>query len=162
MEITGWGKNYSVEVHLSKILTQQCDYLINVPVLKYGIISGIILSMENNYGTIDRPDSCHDNDCDPYIPHINAPPHIRDKTLLIVLDALKGTYSRIGAPQWTNRQLFFGTDPVAVDYQGMMIIEEKRLSKERLGSIIKKAHHIQTAAKIGLGQTIPPRLLFTI
>ncbi|MGQ9631852.1 MAG: DUF362 domain-containing protein [bacterium] len=144
---------------LSTILTRECDHLINVPVLKDHDIAGVTLSMKNHYGTINTPGSCHGNNCDPYIAYINSTPHIKDKTRLIVLDALKGIYrgGPGGSPQWVNRQILLGTDPVAVDYEGMMIIEGKRLSKG-MSSIVGRAHYIQTAAEMGLGTNNPEQI----
>ncbi len=144
---------------LSTILTRQCDYLINVPVLKDHSIAGVTLSMKNHYGTISNPALHHSNNCDPNVAYINASNPIREKTKLIVLDALLGIYSGGpgGSPQWVNRQLLIGTDPVAIDYEGMMIIEEKRLSKGR-SSIIRKSRYIQTAARLGVGTNNPEQI----
>lgn len=153
------GKNRKTKLQLSRILTDQCDHLINIPVLKDHSIAGVTLSMKNHYGTIDRPWSCHSNNCDPFIPQINAADSIKDKTRLIVTDALLGIYEGgpHGSPQWANRQLFFGTDPVALDYSGMLVIEQKRQSEGRR-SILRKAHYIQTAAKMGLGTNHPGQI----
>ena len=149
----------SDSTYLSSILTQECDYLINVPVLKDHNIAGVTLSMKNHYGTIRSPSRYHGNNCDPYVAYINSSSSIKEKTKLIVLDALKGIYSGGpgGSPQWLNRQILMGTDPVAVDYEGMMIIEEKRLSKGA-SSIVRKSRYIQTAAKLGLGTNNPAQI----
>ena len=47
--------------YLSKILTQGCDYLINVPVLKDHGTAGVTLSMKNHYGSVDSPGAMHGN-----------------------------------------------------------------------------------------------------
>ncbi|MBD3307144.1 DUF362 domain-containing protein, partial [candidate division KSB3 bacterium] len=130
----GYDESFAVdvgndrEVHLSKILTEMCTYLINVPVLKDHGIAGITLSLKNHYGSIDRPGVCHGGGCDPYAAHLNATPHIKDKTALILCDALFGIYrgGPGGSPQWINRQLLASVDPVALDYTGMTIIDHQR------------------------------------
>ncbi|MEW5814092.1 MAG: DUF362 domain-containing protein [Spirochaetota bacterium] len=144
---------------LTTILTRQCDYLINVPVLKDHGTAGVTLSMKNHYGSISNPAWHHGNYCDPYIAYINAAAQIREKTKLIVLDALLGIHSGgpHGSPQWVNRQLLIGTDTVAVDFEGMMMIEQKRLERSR-PSILRMSRHIQTAAELELGTNNPAQI----
>lgn len=156
-------------IKLSRILTGMCDHLINVPVLKDHKMSGVTLSLKNHYGSIplldDLPWSAltlkrlHAHNGDPQIAHLNAAPAIRDKTRLIVCDALSGIYNGgpSGAPQWANRQILVGDDPVAVDYHGMQIIEDKR-KEQGLESVARKAGHIHTAAKMGLGTDNPEQI----
>jgi len=155
-------------IKLSRILTQMSDHLINVPVLKDHNTSGVSLSLKNHYGSIplldDLPWSAltlkrmHAHRADPQIAHLNAAPAIRDKTRLVVCDALLGIYNGgpSGAPQWANRQILVDDDPVAVDYHGLQIIEDKR-TEQGLGSIASKAGHIHTAAEMGLGIDDPKR-----
>ena len=156
-------------IKLSRILTSMCDHLINVPVLKDHNTSGVSLSLKNHYGSIplldDLPWSAlaiprmHAHHADPQIAHLNAAPPIRDKTRLIVCDALLGIYNGgpSGAPQWANRQILVGDDPVAVDHHGMQIIEEKR-AEQKLDPITRKAGHIHTAAEMGLGTDDPQHM----
>ena len=147
------------QVQLSKILTEHCTYLINVPVLKDHNRCGVTLGMKNHYGSINEPWLCHDGFCDPYIANLNAVSHIKDKTKLLLCDALFGIYQGgpLGAPQWINRQLLASTDPVALDYTGMTIINQQR--RERGESLIaEKARHIHTAASLGLGTDDPQQI----
>jgi uncharacterized protein (DUF362 family) len=161
----GYDKQAPVEVgngrqvRLSKILSQMCTYLINVPVLKDHGIAGLTLSLKNHYGSIDRPGACHGNRCDPYVANLNAAPQIREKTKLIVCDALYGIYSGgpSGSPQWINRQLLAGTDPVALDYTGLTLIDQQR--RERgMGLASARTTYLQTAAALGLGQVSPRQI----
>ena len=92
---------------LSKILTQTCDHLINVPVLKDHSISGVTFSLKNHYGSVDNPGSLHGNNCDPYIADLNNTDPIKEKTSLIVLDASVGVYNRVGLPNFTTTALFW-------------------------------------------------------
>jgi hypothetical protein len=101
----------------------------------------------------------HRNNCDPYIAQVNSVPDVKNKTRLIICDALLGQYDGGpgGAPQWLNNQLIISKDSVAVDYEGLMIIEQKRRDKG-LESIIEKAKHIKTASRMGLGTNDPKKI----
>lgn len=144
---------------LSKILTQTCDHLINVPVLKDHSVSGVTLSMKNHYGSVDNPGSIHDNNCDPYIADINNTAPVKEKTRLIVLDALVGVYNGGpgAAPQFQYDSLILGQDPVALDYHCLQIIDEERKNRglRPIADTGRPAKHIQTAADLGLGTMDP-------
>jgi uncharacterized protein (DUF362 family) len=128
----------SIESHLSTILTKDCTAIINVPVLKDHKLAGITLSMKNFYGAIDNPSRYHKNNCSPYIADLNMLPEIRNKLRLIIGDGLRALYhgGPTGSPQWqwNYNGILLGTDPVAIDYVGWQIIEEKR-KKEGLPSL---------------------------
>ena len=102
----------------------------------------------------------HTHRGDPQIAQLNASPHIKEKTRLIVCDALLGIHSGGpgGSPQWAEKRLIVSTDPVAADHQGMMLIEQKRKDL-RLSSIHRKARHIRTAAEMGLGTDNPEKMV---
>ncbi len=145
--------------HLSKILTQMCTYLINVPVLKDHILAGVTLSLKNHFGTIDNPMDFHDSYGDPYIAKLNAAPQIKDKTKLVICDAALGVYEGgpRKAPQWQEKALIISTDPVALDYTGMQIINAKR-EENSMDSVSDMAVHLWTAQKLGLGVCDPDRI----
>lgn len=140
-------------VKLSKVLTAMCTYLINVPVLKDHGIAGVTLSLKNHYGSIDRPSRGHGSACDPYIANLNNAPQIREKTKLIVCDAVFGIYrgGPHGTPQWINRQLLVSADPVALDTVGAGLIDQKR-QEYGIRPALKRASYLQTAASLELGQ----------
>lgn len=147
---------------LSKILTQTCTYLINVPVLKDHSISGVTLSMKNHYGSVDNPGSLHGNNCNPYIADINNTAPIKEKTRLIVLDASVGIYNGGpgGPPQFYYNSLILGQDPVALDYHCLQIIDEERKNRglQPVANVGRPAKYIQTAAKLGLGTMDPAEM----
>lgn len=146
-------------VHLSKVITQMCTYLINVPVLKDHGIAGVTLSLKNHYGSIDRPAAGHRNGGDPAIANLNTTPQIREKTRLIVCDGLLGIYQGgpHGAPQWVNRQVLVSADPVAVDTIGAGIIDRERQA-HGLPAASVRAGYLQTAAALRVGATAPDRI----
>ncbi len=138
-----------------------CDYLINVPVLKaLDGYSGVTLSMKNHYGSIGNPYD-HHKDIMTFLPYLNAQPQIRDKTRLIVLDAIFIEYKWINGRDQkyidTLNQLIISDDPVAIDYTGWKIIEKKR-KEHGLKPVSPTPVFIQAAADRGLGTTNPRQI----
>jgi uncharacterized protein (DUF362 family) len=140
---------------VSRILSEICTAMINVPVLKPHTLAGITSALKNYFGTIDNPSSFHSGACtDPGIPEINAIPIIREKERLIICNALQAIYrggiSWKPANAWPYGGIILGTDPVAVDRVCLKIVNEKRLESGK--SIIdKRARHIQLSAQLGIG-----------
>ena len=123
----------SVGSRLSKILTQRCHVMINVPVLKDHCGAGVTAALKNMYGVIHNPKKLHPNGCNPYIADLNMLPEIRSKMRLTVCDATTACFE--GGPgyipeySWKNNALIVSQDPVALDYTGWQIIERKRAEK---------------------------------
>jgi len=143
-------------VYFSRIVTEMCTALINVPMVKDHNIAGVTCAMKNHYGSIHTPKHLHKNQCDPYLPELNNAPQIREKTRLILVDGLRALYN--GGPRdnpqfhWNLNSIIAGNDPVAVDALALKIIDEKREERGK-DSVASKAHYIKTAEKIGLGST---------
>lgn len=145
---------------LSNILTRLSTYMINVPVLKNHQIAGITLSLKNHYGTIDNPEKCHANYCDPFVAKINTTPQIKNKTKLIICDAVYGVYKGGpgGLPHLKYKSILAATDPVALDYTGMQIINNQR-KLDNLDIVNPAmAVHLKTAQKMGLGTCNPDNI----
>jgi uncharacterized protein (DUF362 family) len=143
------------EVRLTRIITE-ANHLINVPVLKVHTQSGITFSLKNHVGSIDNPRVIHKNlmNIGPIKPGsiaaINNLKAIKEKTRLIVGDSLFGIYqgSHFGRPQFVFNGLIVGTDPVAVDHQARIILNEER---GKHGVEPLQADHIEEAARLGVG-----------
>jgi uncharacterized protein (DUF362 family) len=141
---------------VSRILSDICTALINVPVIKPHTLAGVTFSLKNHYGTIDNPSAFHLGACTgPGIPEINTLSVIRRKERLIICNALqaiyKGGISWKQANAWPYGGIIMGTDPVAVDRVCLRIINEKRMQSGK--SIIdKRARHIKMAAALGIGK----------
>jgi uncharacterized protein (DUF362 family) len=156
----------SVGSRLSKILTQRCDVLINVPVLKDHDVAGVTIALKNMYGVIHNPNKYHPNGCNPYIADLNMLPEIRTKMRLTICDATTASYE--GGPgykpeySWKNNGLMVSQDPVALDYTGWQIIERKRAEKglKTLEGDKRAPHYIATAADAQhrLGTNDPRRI----
>ena len=142
----------SVGSRLSRILTQRCSLLINVPVLKDHDGAGVTIALKNMYGVIHNPNKYHPNGCDPYIADLNMLPEIRTKMRLNICDATTVMYE--GGPaykpehSWQRNSLIVSQDPVALDYTGWQIIERKRMEMglKSLEADGRPPHYIATAA----------------
>jgi len=142
----------NVGSRLSKILTECCDVLINVPVLKDHDGAGITAALKNMYGVIHNPNKYHPNGCNPYVADVNMLPEIRRKMRLTICDATTASYE--GGPgykpqyAWKNNALIISQDPVALDYIGWQIIERKRAEKglKTLEAEDRAPRYIATAA----------------
>jgi uncharacterized protein (DUF362 family) len=146
-----------VEVHtckarLAKILTRQITALINVPILKTHSIAGITCAMKNHYGSFHNPGEAHANKCDPFIALINNLQVVRDKTRLILCDALMPVADGgpQAAPQWTweYKTIMASTDPLALDVVGLSILNEQRA---KIGKPPIVAPCVAEAARLKIG-----------
>jgi hypothetical protein len=152
------------EGRLTRIITEQITALINVPVIKDHGIAGITAALKNHYGSFDNPGRHHGNHCDPYLADLNAIPAIRDKTRLVVLDALRPMAD--GGPGlrrdslWDFYSLVVSRDPVAVDYFAWKTIDERRAQTglKSLAESGREPKWIATAARYGLGTDDPARM----
>lgn len=156
----------AVRSRLSKILTRNCDVLINVPVLKCHGMCGVTAALKNMYGAIDNPYRYHGNYCSPYIANLNMLSGIRSKLRLNICDATTGSYAG-GAgydpsSTWNHNAILIARDPVALDYTAWRIIERKR-AEMGLGTLESEGtppRFISVAADAGhrLGTNDPSRI----
>jgi hypothetical protein len=128
-----------------------CDALINIPALKQHGDSGFTSAMKNHYGTVSDPGRLHGNNCDPYIPAVNALPVIREKTRLIV-----GDFIRICPYDWNRmsveNKIAMSFDPVAHDIVARQVLVGRREADgQSAGYIEGRSHYIDTAIAQGLG-----------
>ncbi len=153
----GYGRDLivsgSVGSRFSNIISRQCTATVNVPVLKDHNIAGLTLSLKNYFGAIENPNKFHGGNCNPYVADLYMYPHIREKNKLIIVDAITVLYE--GGPtntkpryMWNYNGLIIGTDPVAVDQIGLMLLEEKRASEglPSLTAVGRPARYVETAA----------------
>lgn len=121
------GKNS----YFTKILTQELDKVINIPILK-NAGSSITLCLKNlGYGVITNTSRLHAKLWAETSAQVCAFPPVRDKVVLNIADGIVGCYQ--GGPG-ANPQfilpyhtLLLGTDPVAVDRVGYDIVINKRI-----------------------------------
>jgi uncharacterized protein (DUF362 family) len=152
-------------------ITKEVDKLINLCVLKDHQSAGVTLALKNlSHGLVNNVSRSHSsislNACNSFIPAIVQMPVIRNKTVLHVLDGVKGLYH--GGPSarpqfvWEHRTLYFATDPVALDHVGWRKIDEKRLAvgmkklvedtPDKFSTFIhRQPEHVEIAGALGLG-----------
>jgi len=148
---------YDPKTHVSKIITERCTALINVPGVKAHWLAGIAVALKNWVGAIgglnpsdkDVTYTFHDDSCAECC-KFNAMPVIREKCRLVIVDALRPLCD--GGPQvnprylWAYKGLLVSTDPVAVDAICERIIQEQR-DKLSLGPIRPPVKHVRLADK---------------
>ena len=162
-DLTVYGSAGSL---LAKTLTQLCDAVINLPVLKDHGIVGVTMALKNMFGAIHNPNKYHTNAGDPYVADVNAMPEIRRKVRLTICDAVTAQYEGgpTYMPQWTwpFNGLMVAQDPVALDTVGWQIIEQKRsaMGLKPLKAMNREPRYIATAAdaRHKLGVTDPARI----
>ncbi len=148
---------YDEKTHVSKIVTEMCTALVNVPGVKAHWITGVAVALKNWVGVIqglNPPDqgatyAIHaDNGTE--VCMFNAMPVIRDKCRLVIVDALRPLCH--AGPQvnpqylWDYKGILVSTDPVAMDTVCARIIQEQR-DKLGLGPFQPPAKHVANADK---------------
>ena len=136
----------------SRIVSEDCTALLNLPLLKDHDVAGVSLALKNHFGSINNPNKLHLNHCCPYVADLNLAPQIRAKERLIVADALEATYD--GGPTYRPSTteaygaLLIGTDPVAVDRIGWQIIDDLRRTAglRTLAEVGREPAYIDVAA----------------
>jgi hypothetical protein len=157
--------------HAALFITKQVNKLINLPVLKHHQSAGVTLALKNlSHGLTNNVNRSHNtssaNACGVYIPSAVSLPVIRNKSVLHILDGMKGIFH--GGPQgreqfvWEHNTVYFATDPVAMDTTGLKAIDAKRLASG-MKSVFDAApddisvfrhpqpEHIEMAGTMGLG-----------
>jgi len=142
----------SIGSMVSRALTDYATAIVNVPVLKDHGIVGFSGGLKNFFGVIHNPNKYHLNVGDPYVADLCSYPVIRNKLRLTIFDAINAQYE--GGPpfipqfMWPFNGLMVSTDPVAADYVGWQIIEEKRHEKglPSLKAAHREPRYILTAA----------------
>lgn len=149
-----------------RTLTQVCDAVINLPVLKDHGITGMTCALKNMFGAIHNPNKYHLKAGDPFVADVYSFPPVRDKVRLTICDATTAQYEGGPAfmPHWTwpYNGLIVGTDPVAIDRTAWGIIEQKRaaVGQPSLGEAGREPTYIATAADVRhrLGMDDPARI----
>jgi uncharacterized protein (DUF362 family) len=157
--------------YASKFITKEVNKLINLPVLKDHQSAGVTLALKNlSHGLVNNVSRSHGsttlNVCGAFIPAVVSMPVIRNKTVLHILDGIKGLYH--GGPGarpdfvWEHRTIYFATDPVAMDRVCWKEIDKKRIAvgkktialdePDRFSTFLhRQPEHVEIAGAMGLG-----------
>jgi uncharacterized protein (DUF362 family) len=144
-----------VKIRISKIASQLCTALVNMPVLKAHEGVGISCAIKNYMGAIDQPKALHDQGvyrcADLYHDDV-----FFKKTKLIVADCLKPGYHSNGIDirpyQWNCNSIMLSMDPVTCDAVGLELINEKRTAIKAKWVVDPPPRHIARAVELGLGK----------
>jgi hypothetical protein len=157
--------------YAAQFITKQVNKLINLPVLKDHQSAGVTLALKNlSHGLVNNVNRSHSssslNACNTFIPAVVAMPVIRNKTVLHILDGVKGLYNAgpSGQPEfvWEHDTLYFSTDPVSLDHIGWEMIDAKRVSvgmkvlveslpDKNSTFVHRQPEHVEIAGALGLG-----------
>jgi uncharacterized protein (DUF362 family) len=151
-----------IESYFYKIFTEECDKIINMPILKNHGLSGVTLCLKNlAFGLTENNSRFHGPEhIGKFISDVCGHALVREKVVLHILDGLEGCY-HLG-PQPKNLKAFFapqkiwlGIDPVAIDAVGLEIIDAKRkeMGIQSVKRSRSRADHIELAAQRGLGES---------
>lgn len=153
-------------VKLAKILSRECEMVINLPILKDHQLSGVTFSMKNMYGVVQHPNELHPNGCNPGVADLNCIPTVREKVRFTIGDAMTSVYE--GGPGfhpehlWQPNALIVGEDRVAVDHTAWQMLERKRaeVGVPTLEAANRPPRYIATAADAdhNLGTNDPQRM----
>lgn len=118
-----------VATRISTIITETCDVIVNMPVLKAHVIAGYSGALKNFMGAIPNAPKFHPDRC-LKVADLNTFEPFRKKTRLIIMDALRPLYDKgpgdSPAHRWKYNGLLAGVDPVALDQVALSILEDKR------------------------------------
>jgi uncharacterized protein (DUF362 family) len=124
---SSWG---TARIRLTKILSRECDMVINMPILKDHRMAGVTFAMKNMFGVVDKPFTLHPGNCNPGVADLNCIPVIRDKVRFTIGDAISSVYD--GGPGfhperlWYPNALVIGEDRVALDVKAWQMLAAKR------------------------------------
>jgi uncharacterized protein (DUF362 family) len=162
-KVETWGSSHA---RFSRILTQECAMVINLPILKDHSMSGVTFAMKNMYGVVERPQDLHAGGCNPGVADLNAFPVIQQRIKLTIGDAMTSVYE--GGPGfrpehlWQPNALIVGDDRVAIDLVAWGILEKKRaeVGLKTFEAAGRPPRYIATAADAAhaLGVNDPKRI----
>ena len=147
------GAGFDDKERLSRIASSICTKLINFASLKcveQG--QGASLFFKNHIGSLVEKDmpKCHGNM--DFLASTLAKPSLKRKTILNICNGLRGTYKQ-GVP-WYWGGIILGQDPVAAEWVGYQIINEKR-EQEKTAALPVLEYLKIAESKYGLGTCTP-------
>jgi hypothetical protein len=147
------GAGFDDQERLSRIATSTCTKLINFASLKCVEQGrGASLFFKNHIGSLVEKDmpKCHGNM--DFLASTLAKPSLKNKTVLNICNGLRGTYKQ-GVP-WYWAGLIMGQDPVAAEWVGYQVINEKR-EQEKMAALPLPEYLKIAESKYGLGSCTP-------
>jgi len=155
--------NGGKESYFTKIITQEVDKIINIPILKNAGTTVTCCMKNLAYGSISNTGRLHKQLWSETTAQVCAFPPLRDKVVLNIVDGLKGCFDGGPAanPQFlTNyKTILLGSDPVAVDRIAYDIVLKKRMEE----GVQKRespngTKFMELASGYGLGEANPSKI----
>ncbi len=150
-------ENESTRSRYSRIVTEQVDVLINVPILKHHDMAGVSGCLKNMaFGSVDNTRRFHGRPlyCNPAVGEIFENKVLKDKVVLNIVDGLVASFDKgpiyHAESTWQYSGLFVSADPVILDVLILQTINQKR-EEMGLTSMSKFANHITASSGRGLG-----------
>jgi uncharacterized protein (DUF362 family) len=164
--------------NLVRLVSDTLTKIINVPNAKEHQASGVTGALKNiaygNFSNVARSHEREKTDTLSFIGTLAAVEPLPSRVVLHVMDGLRGVwqagpFSEYPQFRFYPKQIWVGTDPVAMDHQLIVLIEAKRKaegavsifdrSREHLGDnrnpnfnhYIREPGHVEYAGKLGLG-----------
>ncbi|MGB7537405.1 MAG: DUF362 domain-containing protein [Anaerolineales bacterium] len=140
-----------------------CTAIINMPVLKAHMLTGITFAMKNHFGSVSLPRVMHYTAWDD-MAALNALPQIKDRTRLIIGDILEANLQYFDSfPYWVadyrGDSILMGFDPVAHDKIGLDILTRLLAEKGENVSLLDAAERcLAGGAARGLGTNLPENM----
>ncbi len=170
VQYRGTDRDYTVEyqiasskIKLSDIL-QNCDAIINMPLLKFHDMAGISFALKNHYGSVMFPNLLH-NSIAAKMAALNALSPIRERTRLVIGDILIANLKlQYTWPYWRDavkaHSILMSYDPVAHDTVGLDIFEKLATANQLDRSTSKELCQscLDASAKLGLGTNDPTKM----
>ncbi|HUU09879.1 MAG TPA: DUF362 domain-containing protein [Phycisphaerae bacterium] len=155
-----------LRTRLRRLYTDQATAIINVSVLKAHFSEGISAAMKNHLGSVNNPAAFHGWEPDRMpksLPELSALPPIRDKTRLVIVDAIRPLYAATFTDhpdyRWDFRGLIVATDPVAATAVGMRILEKQRaVARGKAWPMTAARQMVAWGQAIGLGNAQADRI----
>jgi uncharacterized protein (DUF362 family) len=138
----------------SRILTERCTALVNLPILKTHGETGITAALKNHMGSHNRTGAWHSDLS--AIAYLSAAEPVSSRTRLCLSDALRPLYNAGPGDnprfRWNFYGIIAGLDPVAHDVVCAKIIQDKRNEvKGAPWPIAPEPTHLSKAGDLGLG-----------
>ena len=155
--------NGGKESYFTRIITQEVDKIINIPILKNAGTTVTCCMKNLAYGSISNTGRLHKQLWAETTAQVCAFPPLRDKVVLNIVDGLKGCFDGGPAanPQFiTNyKTILLGSDPVAVDRIAYDVVLKKRMDE----GVQKKespngTKFMELASGYGLGEANPSKI----
>lgn len=153
-----------VKCFMPKVVTQ-CEHLINIALLSNHPFLAITGPLKNHFGTVrfsnynSYPVVLHGKALKPSLVDINMNPNIREKTRLVLCDALFGQFGRgdndfnekwrtFPSENGVPNSVFVATDPVALESLLVYFVNREREARELQ---IRSHDYLHLAEQKGLG-----------